>query len=576
MSLDNLIENESSINQPLRKDLDNTLVSSKTFYEELMDTIATFSERKRLIVLRRLGFNGVCESLENIGQTLHITRERVRQIEAICLEKIQRNYGNRLTEKLQKCLLNRTEPLYLDSLADEDEWFGGFSDRSVFLAQLIEKLTIGTYSVFAIQDRLIVAKIDLEQWIRIKSEILTQLKVQIPNRLSQEKIIRLIRRRVSHYGVPELTHLLNESIQDKLHFASPKGRGPKILCSVGRGLSHVLTTLLVEAKEPLHYTKLSRQCSQQVGRHVEAYVHNTLKNLAYLYGRGVYGTRDHFPLSNKEKKIILVAAEAIILEGPSGRQWTCSELLKSLKERNAPLPKKLNKYILNILLSESILLKSVGRLVWVKKGRNNRGKVSRVDLQRACTEIIEKSKSPVSTHEIKRLIVKQRGVDEYFTIFPSRQIARIKPNVWGLVARDFLISEAQRSHILDTLHQLLETRQEGLHITELRVALQTAGITVPRDFTNYMTMSLTQTDPRFKVRRGQIVGLVDWSDGKRVTVKEAVEYLAQNYTFPMTMLELRHAVEKIVQHEVKQPLHRLLENANIVYEERSNTWNLKK
>ena len=43
----------------------------------------------------------------------------------------------------------------------------------------------------------------------------------------------------------------------------------------------------------------------------------------------------------------------------------------------------------------------------------------------------------------------------------------------------------------------------------------------------------------------------------------------------MSMLELRHAVEKIVQHEVKQPLHRLLENANIVYDERSNLWNLR-
>ncbi len=574
MSLDNLIENKLSTNQPVRKGI-NTSVITKTLYDEFMSIIATFSERKRLIVLRRLGFNGTCESLENIGQTLQVTRERVRQIEAICLETIKQNCGNKLIEKLQKRLVNRQEPLYLDSLASEDEWFDGFLDRPIFLAQIIEKLTTSNYSVFAIKERLIVARINAEQWFELKAEILSYLKSQLANKLSQEKVNQFIHRRATSYGAVELANLLQESLQEKLHFACVKSKGPKILCSIGRGLTHVLTTLLVEAKEPLHYTEIARQCSEQLGRQVEAYVHNTLKNLACLYGRGVYGTLDHFPLNNKDRKMILVAVETLILEGSPTRQWTCSELITLLKPKIPSLPKKLDKYVLNILLGESTLLKSVGRLVWVKKTRNNHHKVSRVDLQQACTEIITKSKSPISTHEIKRLIVKQRGVDEYFTIFPSQKIARIKPNIWGLVERDFLLTREQRHHILNTLYDLLEQRQEGLHITELKTSLQAVGVMVPRDFTNYMTMSLTQTDSRFKVRRGQIVGLALWSDGKRVTVKEAVEQLAQNFISPMSMLELRYSVEKIVRHEVKQPLHRLLENANIVYDERSNLWNLR-
>jgi hypothetical protein len=574
MSLDNLIENKLSISQPLRTGI-NTSVTTKTLYDEFMSIIATFSERKRLIVLRRLGFNGTCESLENIGQTLQVTRERVRQIEAICLEIIKQNCGSKLVEKLQKCLINRPEPLYLDSLALEDEWFEGFSERPIFLAQIIEKLTLGNYSVFTVKDRLVVAQINAEQWLELKTEILNYLKSQIANKLSQDKVTQFIRRQAKSYGAPELASLLQESLQDKLHFACVKGKGPKILCSIGRGLTHVLTTLLVEAKEPLHYTEIAHRCSARLGRQVEAYVHNTLKNLAYLYGRGVYGTLDHFPLNNKDKKTILAAAENIILEGATNRQWTCSELINLLKPRVPVLPKKLDKYVVNILLSESTLLKSVGRLVWIKKTRSNHHKVSRVDLQQACTEIVAKSKSPISTHEIKRLIVKQRGVDEYFTIFPSHKIARIKPNIWGLVERDFLVTSEQRRHILDTLYEVLEQRQEGLHITEIKISLQMKGVTMPSDFTNYMAMSLTQTDSRFKVRRGQIVGLAQWPDGKRVTVKEAVERLAQNFTSPMSMLELRHAVERIVQHEVKQPLHRLLENADIVYDERSNLWNLR-
>jgi len=40
----------------------------------------------------------------------------------------------------------------------------------------------------------------------------------------------------------------------------------------------------------------------------------------------------------------------------------------------------------------------------------------------------------------------------------------------------------------------------------------------------------------------------------------------------MTMQEIRHSIDEIVKYEVKQPLHRLLENANFVRDERSNTW----
>jgi len=38
------------------------------------------------------------------------------------------------------------------------------------------------------------------------------------------------------------------------------------------------------------------------------------------------------------------------------------------------------------------------------------------------------------------------------------------------------------------------------------------------------------------------------------------------------MLDLRTQVENIVKHEVKQPLHRLLENAHLIRDEQLNTW----
>ena len=545
---------------------------SKTFYDELMSVIATFPERSRQIVQRRLGFNDTCDSLETIGKSLSVTRERVRQIEAICLEVLNKNYGSNLAGKLKKSLIKRREALYLDLLEVEDEWFIGFSDQQIFLERIIERLT--QYHLFEINGRKVISQINLEQWNYLKSETLASLKLQVPNKLSLKEVKQIIRQMATVHNAAELANLLYESIQDKLHFAASKGKGPKFLCSVGRGLFSILETLLVEATKPLHYTELARRCSALLGRQVEGYVHNSLKYLAYLYGRGVYGTLEHFPIDTDTKQDILIATETIIFEGLPERQWTCSELLTTLKEHQSDLPTELDKYILNIILIDSKVLKSVGRLVWVNK--NATDKVRRVDLQNAVTTIIEDYGKPISTNEIKQLIVKQRGLDEYFTILPTAKIARVKPNIWGLVERDFFLNKIQRDKILNTLYRLMEKSQEGLHITELRSTLVKSGITIPTKFTDYMVMSLAQTSTKFKVRRGQILSLSAWPNGQRISVKDAIEQLACNFdTPPMTMLELRQSIEKIVKHEVKQPLHRLLEKANFVHDKYSNTWNIR-
>jgi hypothetical protein len=543
---------------------------SHTFYDELMFVISTLRDRPRQVILRRLGFNGRVDSLASIGIDLFVTRERVRQIEATCLRTINESCGVALTKKLKKRLARRSNPLLLDSLELEDQWFFGFSDKPVFLAQVIEKLT--KYHVLKIKGQQVITKTHYEQWKRLKFETLVHFRSQVKAKLSLKEVKQQIRNQAARFDATDLADSLQEFLTDKLRFASPKGKGPKVLCSVGRGLSSLLEALLVEATEPLHYTELAKKCSARLGRPVEGYVHNSLKGIAYLYGRGVYGTLEHFPIGNNERKNILAATESIISEGPIGRQWACSELLSILLIRKPYLSKKWDKYMLDIILTSSTVLKSVGRLVWILTSQTDQRKVCRVDLQDIVRTIVENAGRPISLHEIKKLIKKNRGLDEHFTILPTAWIARVKPNVWGLIDRDFFVTKAQRRKILDTLEKWLKKHQEGLHITELKKLLSKARIKVPLQFTDYMVLSLSQTDSRFKVRRGKIVGLSEWPDGKRVTIKEAIERLAEQVRVPMTLLEVQNSVAEIVKHEVKQPLHRLLEGANFVFDEESNTW----
>ena len=55
----------------------------------IRDAINTLSEREQKILIRRYGFDGYpLTSLEGIGRTIGITRERVRQIEVKALTKV--------------------------------------------------------------------------------------------------------------------------------------------------------------------------------------------------------------------------------------------------------------------------------------------------------------------------------------------------------------------------------------------------------------------------------------------------------------------------------------------------------
>ena len=72
--------------------MENTIrgeVSTKinSSIDEILNSIE--HDREREIIARRFGLNGSRETLEQIGELLNITRERVRQIEAQALTRLR-------------------------------------------------------------------------------------------------------------------------------------------------------------------------------------------------------------------------------------------------------------------------------------------------------------------------------------------------------------------------------------------------------------------------------------------------------------------------------------------------------
>jgi len=65
------------------------IVERKVLRENLEKLLASFTSREQEIIRLRFGFDGVPQTLEEVGQIFNITRERVRQIENKCIRRLR-------------------------------------------------------------------------------------------------------------------------------------------------------------------------------------------------------------------------------------------------------------------------------------------------------------------------------------------------------------------------------------------------------------------------------------------------------------------------------------------------------
>lgn len=93
-SLGDLIEDLSAV------DPENELVD-KTIRESAHSALSSLNDRERKVIRMRFGIGGRTDhTLEEIGQELAVTRERVRQIEGAALRKLREHLGGRGYEAL--------------------------------------------------------------------------------------------------------------------------------------------------------------------------------------------------------------------------------------------------------------------------------------------------------------------------------------------------------------------------------------------------------------------------------------------------------------------------------------------
>ena len=520
-------------------------------------------------------------TLGDIGSDLGVTRERVRQLRNRAWEVVtdHGSWAPHLREVLDRLLQERKTPLYLDLASAEERWLDGFQGETPALARLAEVVTESQVHAWALDDRIILSRASESEWLKLRTTARTVLEERLDRALEPREARLLIEGLARSASAPELSERLWTDISPELHFATQSG-DREILAAVGRGLRHAVYAVLKGSDRPMGIREILRALGRR-GHDLEddqatrRGVRSALSAAGALrFGRSVYGLREHLPWDEDTAEELASELERILLHGPPNRQWHCSELHQHLVSVRPDTEDEATPFLVNILLSQHSAANYLGRLVWAMDSGSTATQ-DRLDIADLCEAVLEEAGRPLTKQELRSRIEKVRGLNENFLPQISDRVVRVARGHWGLVDRDLGVSRTNQKRALDALARALSSRGRGLHVTELFGALAEIDFTPDPELDESELLGIAQQDPRFRVGRGQLIGLSQWQSLRRTTLKEAFQLLRESMSGPVGSAQLHQRFCEIIEREI--PRANFASRAVIsgfVYDEESGTWDV--
>ncbi|WP_068714522.1 sigma factor-like helix-turn-helix DNA-binding protein [Vibrio tritonius] len=571
---------QASINELESRDelgnAENSKVENKTLKEYFESTLSKLKDKDRMVIELRTGFQGPALTLQATGKEIGVTRERVRQIQKKNIDKIIReeSWDDVIAVKVGQILATRTEPLYLEMLELEDEWFKGFISNYEHLAAILEIFSEQKIRVIKINGFKIVTRISQDEWEQAVSYLRKSLKDKAEEKLWQRRDIEvLIMSQLESVGALELNNLLFNEFNELLQFTGDDDNA--ILVSYGKSAESAVAAVLEQAESPLHYSEVAIRATEQLGKKVdERRAQNALQAQgAKLYGRGMYGLERFNPISERMCNNIRLVVKKMMYEGPLKRQWHSSGLLKALQEKFPSLPEELDTYILNIILEKDEQLTYLNRMVWARSD-SNQSPEDRIDMAEAFTKFLEENGAPMKGSELRDTLREFRGVGEIQQIQPNDRMIQVGPDLWGLVERDIGSTEEEISKALDCLEAYLNKTQKGIHVSEVDGVLKCTDLTnYPEPYT---LLNLAQRDKRFHLVKAMFLGLASWGDDvRRMNFTQAVKWLSEHMSRPMTIGEINLKISEVTGLNVDGTVTGLLLNNGFKFDKVVKKWALK-
>ncbi len=464
------------------------LASWKRTLQEL-DTIP------RMIVTRRAGLSGEQETLESIGETLGVTRERVRQIEVKVTKQFQSESAwlEYLRGRFEELMEARGGAVLMEELA-EDPWWAGFETRASALDYFCERMLDGAYRVVEFEGDEYLARVTKQQLTEIWRDLRrTAAKENFPAPLSH---FEALARRAEDTVGARLAQALWDHLQELLHVDSPADGEPTAV-AFGTGKDAKILAILAASDSPIPIGEIEAQ----VGR-----FHPPSEVL--YFDRGLIGLEQHFPDFEEWKAKVVPVTVGIMEATNPERQYSCLELINDVRDA-IELPDWMNHWHLASLLRRSSEVQYLGRLRVVLPGVAEEG--GRVKVREHFVQILREAGAPLGTDELLETAAKSIDFQDLHAraSLMKPPFVRIDSETVGLVERDLPGGADAIAEATEQLEAVLQRRGRGLTAHQVRSEVATLSA-AHTQWTQDMCLSVIRGDPTFRLSRSGNVGLSEW------------------------------------------------------------------
>ena len=317
----------------------------KAKLDNVIQSILSTIERPREadIITRRYGLDGERETLEQVGETLNITRERVRQIEKATLIRIKLSLDdgknslfNDVEMDIVKALHEMGRAAKVDDLAIK--LTGDSSSKTcatlTLLAELSSKMLLTSENDRYYAAIILTSERDDRQ-IRKEIDSIVKTLREHGKPVTLDELYRLVGGNYEHPSeVGAIASISKQitSLRDMWGLTKWPSVNP-------RNIRDKIYVVLKENGQPMHFSEIARQVkSQNFHRNnvTEQAIHNELikDDRFVLIGRGIYALAEN---GYKKGSITDVITELLRQNGPMYRDDIVREVLKSRQVRETTI-----------------------------------------------------------------------------------------------------------------------------------------------------------------------------------------------------------------------------------------------
>lgn len=317
----------------------------KAKLDNVIQSILSTIERPREadIITRRYGLDGERETLEQVGETLNITRERVRQIEKATLIRIKLSLDdgknplfNDIEMDIVKALHEMGRAAKVDNLAVKLTCDSSSKTCATLtlLAELSSKMLLTSENDRYYAAIILTSERD-DREIRKEIDSIVKTLREHGRPVTLDELYRLVGGNYEHPSeVGAIASISKQitSLRDMWGLTKWPSVNP-------RNIRDKIYVVLKENGQPMHFSEIARQVkSQNFHRNnvTEQAIHNELikDDRFVLIGRGIYALAEN---GYKKGSITDVITELLRQNGPMYRDDIVREVLKSRQVRETTI-----------------------------------------------------------------------------------------------------------------------------------------------------------------------------------------------------------------------------------------------